>query len=527
MAATAFFVNNSQEPIYQATSVLLISEGTATSDGNDFQALQLSERLAQSYIERLTNYEVLAETITNLGLRMAADDLQEAINVRLINNTQLIALSVENSNPQIATALANEIPQTFAERNMTMQLERFANSKANLETELTQIKEDLAVAETALTVEQNRGNEQAVEQLTDNVFRLRETHSRLLQSYEDIRIAEAGNLNNLIIDEHARVPQDPIRPRTLTNTLLAGVVGVLLAVGTVFLVEYLDDTIKDPDILEQATGLSTMGLIAEYSSQDENEALVMVAQPRSPIAEAYRQVRTNVQYVSVSRDLSTILVSSANVGEGKSTTAANLAIALAQANSKVILVDSDMRRPVLHHKFGLSNSTGLTTLLLSKENDTAFLQETNITNLWLIPSGPTPPNPAELIHSERMKQVIHWLHENADYVIVDSPPILAVTDSVLLSQIASTTLMVIQASETSQQSLIRAIQQIRAVDGHIAGVLFNKVDLRRSSYYYNDYYRSNDYYYATGEPSSKKRRKLGVSLPGFLTFILSLLGRSG
>ena len=308
---------------------------------------------------------------------------------------------------------------------------------------------------------------------------------------------------------------------------MAGVVGVLLAVGTVFLVEYLDDTIKDPDILEQATGLSTMGLIAEYSSQDENEALVMVAQPRSPIAEAYRQVRTNVQYVSVSRDLSTILVSSANVGEGKSTTAANLAIALAQANSKVILVDSDMRRPVLHHKFGLSNSTGLTTLLLSKENDTAFLQETNITNLWLIPSGPTPPNPAELIHSERMKQVINWLHENADYVIVDSPPILAVTDSVLLSQIASTTLMVIQASETSQQSLIRAIQQIRAVDGHIAGILFNKVDLRRSSYYYNDYYRSNDYYHATGEPSSKKRRKLGVSLPGFLTFILSLLGRSG
>ena len=475
--------------------MLLISDGITASSG-EIQALQLGEQLAQSYIVRLTNYEVLSQAIANLGLDMAAGDLQEATQARLVNNSQLIALSVANPDPQVAAALANEIPIVFAERNLALQLERFANSKENLETELAQIKTELETAEAALVLEQNNGNQQiAVEQLTDNILRLRETHARLLQSYEDIRVAEASSLNNLVIDEQARVPNTPISPRTLTNTLLAGVVGLMLAVGVVFLIEYLDDTIKDPDTLEQATGLSTLGLIAKQATQDDKDKLVMVGQPRSANAEAYRQVRTNVQYVGVSRALSTILVTSPNAGEGKTTTAANLAAALAQAGSKVILVDSDMRRPTLHHLFGLPNKTGLTNLLLSKENSAAFIQETGIPNLRLITSGPLPPNPAEMLHSERMKQLLGWLHEIADFVILDSPPVLAVTDSVLLAQIASTTLLVIEAGKTRHQALALAIRQLEAVEAHIAGLLINKLDPRRSGYYYNYYYKANYEYH--------------------------------
>lgn len=495
-AAAAFIFNKSQEPIYQSTSVLLISDGIITSSGNEFQAFQLSEQLAQSYIERLTNYEVLGQAIANLGLDMAAGDLQEATQVSLVNNSQLIALSVADPDPEVAAALANEIPLVFAERNMALQLERFANSKENLEAELTQIKAELETAEAALAVEQNNGNEQiTVDQLTDNVLRLRETHARLLQSYEDIRVAEASSLNNLVIDEQARVSNTPIRPRTVTNTLLAGVVGLMLALGVVFLIEYLDDTIRDPDSLAQATGLSTIGLIAKQAARDNVENLVMVAQPRSANAEAYRQVRTNVQYVGVSRALSTILVTSPNAGEGKTTTAANLAVALAQAGSQVILVDSDMRRPTLHHKFGLPNQTGLTSLLLSKENSADFIQATDVANLRLITSGPLPPNPAEMLHSERMKQLLTWLQETADFVVLDSPPVLAVTDSVLLSQLASTTLIVVEAGKTRHQSLALAIQQIEAVEGHIAGLLINKIDPRRSGYYYNYYYKANYEYH--------------------------------
>jgi capsular exopolysaccharide synthesis family protein len=512
-ASAAYFVSKGQEPLYRTSAILLISEGSALNPGSEFQAFQLSERLAQSYIERLTNYEVLTQSIQNLGLNIDPDDLHNAVQVRLINNSQLIELSVTDANPQVAAALANEIPTVFAERNMTMQLARFADSKANLEAELAQVKDELLAAETALAAAKANGSEQT--QLNDNLLRLRETHSRLLQTYEDIRVAEAGNLNTIIIDEYARAPQQPISPRTLTNTLLAGVVGLMLAVGVVFLIEYLDDTIKDPDTLAQAVSLNAIGLIAR---DKESEKLVMLAHPRSPNAEAYRQLRTNIQYVSVSRDLKTILVTSANAGEGKSTSAANLAIALAQAGAKVILVDTDMRRPSLHKQCHVTTEVGITNLLLSKENDASFIQETAVPNLQVITAGPLPPNPAELIASERMKQILSWLHERADYVILDSPPILAVTDGILLSQLASTTLLVVEAGKTRQQSLLLALQQLEAVDAHIAGILINKLNPRRSGYY-NYYYQSNNNYHETGSPPRGKSLK--ANLTAFLPFLSS------
>lgn len=523
-AGAAFIISKTQEPVYRASSLLLISEGAAPNSGGEFQAFQLSERLAQSYIERLTNYEVLTEAIGNLGLTMDPDALHNAMQASLVNNSQLIALSIEDTNPQVAAALANEIPTVFANRNMTMQLERFANSKANLETELAEIKAELASAEAVLAAEKSNGNEQIqVEQLTDNLLRLRETHSKILQSYEDIRVAEAGSLNNIIIDEHARIPTQPISPRTVTNTLLAGVVGVMLAVGVVFLIEYLDDTVKDPDSMESVTGLSTIGIIPKYTPRAENEKLVMEAQPRSPDAEAYRQARTNVQYVGVSQDLATILITSANANEGKSTTAANLAIALAQADSKVVLIDTDLRRPSLHHKFNVPNNMGLTNLLLSKENDVAFIQETETPNLRLITSGPLPPNPAELIHSARMKDIFDWLHEEVDYLVLDSPPVLAVTDAVLLSQLASTTLIVVEAGKTRQQSLLLAARQIEAVNGHIAGLIINKINPRRSGYYYNYYYQSNYHYLQNDNQGGKRKQKLGSMISGFFASVLSLM----
>ena len=520
-ATVAFVVSKSQKPLYQATSVLLISEGLTTNADGGFQSLQLSERLALSYVIRLTNYEVLAESIASLGLNIDIDDLAEAIQVNPINNSQLISLSVEGYDPQIIAALANEIPQKFAERNAAMQLERFANSKANLETELTHISEDLAAAELLLIMEQNNGNEQlSIEQLNDNIVCLRETHSRLLQSYEDIRVAEAGSLNNLIIDEYARIPTVPISPRVVTNTLLAGIVGIMLAVGVVFLIEYLDDTIKDPASLEHLTGLSTIGVIVKNTVTVKNEknSLVMMNQSRSPNAEAYRQVRTNVQYVGVGRELSTILVTSPNQGEGKSITAANLAITLAQASNKVILIDSDMRRPSLHHKFNIFNNTGLTDFLLSKENNSAFIQESGVENLQIITAGSLPPNPAELIHSERMQHIIDWLHETVDYIVLDSPPILAVTDAVLLSQLASTTVIVVEAGKTRQQSLLLGIQKIEAVGGHIAGILINKVSSRHSSYYYNYYAYQWDYHFDNNKITGRKN-KLQAIETALLTFL--------
>jgi capsular exopolysaccharide synthesis family protein len=509
--AAAYFWNRSQEPVYRATAILLIREGTAI---NDRTSLQLSEELAQSYIKRLTNYEVLQQSIANVGGDISPEHLGSRMQVQRINDSQLIALSIELTDPELAAALANEIPTVFAARNMDQQLERFADSKANLETELARKQGEVNSAETALAqAESNAAAQSEIDRLTDHVLRMRDAYSRLLQSYEDIRIAEASSLNNILIDEHARVPTSPISPRTMSNTILATVVGALLMAGLAFVIEYLDDTIKDPDTLEQELGLSTLGMVPLFSYKDVKETLIMVTQPRSPIAEAYRQVRTNIQYVGVSRDLKKLLITSPNAAEGKTVTSANIAVALAQAGNQVILVDTDMRRPNLHRLFGCSNTCGITNLLLgvNEETETSCLQITMVPNLRLLTSGPIPPNPAELIGSTRMAEVATWLTEQADFVIFDSPPILAVTDSVLLSQMVDATLLVVKGGQTAYQALAVASRRITDVNGHIAGVLLNQVKRNNGygyTYYYQENYGPRD---RTESPSGKwKQRVAGL-----------------
>lgn len=487
-AAAAYYWNSSQEPVYQATAILLIREGTVI---NDRSSLQYSEDLAQSYIKRLTNYEVLQQSIANVGGGISPEYLGRQIQVQPINNSQLIALSIALTDPELAAALANEIPAVFAARNMEQQLERFADSKANLETELARKQAEVNSAEMALTqAESNAAAQTEIDRLTDHVLRMRDAYSRLLQSYEDIRIAEASSLNNILIDEHARTPTTPISPRTMSNTILATVVGALLVAGLAFVIEYLDDTIKDPHSIEQELDLSTLGFVPTFTYQDIKETLIMVTQPRSPIAEAYRQVRTNIQYVGVSRDLKKLLITSPNSGEGKTVTSANLAIALAQAGNRVILVDADMRRPHLHRLFGYTNICGLTNLLLGANEETNCLQITMVPNLRLLTSGPMPPNPAELLGSARMAEVATWLTEQADFVIFDSPPVLAVTDSVLLSQMVDATLLVVKGGKTAFQALAVASRRIVDVNGHIAGVLLNQMS-RKNSYGYTYYYQAD------------------------------------
>ncbi|MCA9974542.1 MAG: hypothetical protein KC413_02290, partial [Anaerolineales bacterium] len=325
--ASAYLISRNQPAIYRSTSILLVSEGAA--DSNEYRSLLVGEQLAQSYVKRLTNYQVLEQAIANIGIDMEPDELQKQVQVSLVDETQLIALSVLNRDPHTASRLANEIPTVFAQRNIEQQLERFASSKENLESELRQIEAELKAAELALTnvQEQMPQDINAIEQANNNVIRLRDTHSLLLQSYENVRVAEASSLNTIIIDEMARSPETPISPKIKNNTLLAAAVGCMIAVGLAFLVEYLDDTIKNPRELEQGTGLTPLGSIERMRISDISDALVVAMDPRSPAAEAFRHIRTNIQYISVDRPLRTLLITSANMGEGKSTVSINLATA--------------------------------------------------------------------------------------------------------------------------------------------------------------------------------------------------------
>lgn len=486
----AFFISRNQTPIYRSTAVLLVSEGKA--DSNEYRSLLVGEQLAQSYVARLTNYEVLAQAISNLGLALKPEQLAGRVNVTLLNNTQLITLSVSDPDPELASALANEIPLVFAKRNINQQLSRFASSKENLAAELSKIEQEILQAEALLAAEIGRAvpNQSAIDQTSNNILRLRESRSSLLQSYENVRIAEASSLNTIVIDEAARPSRVPVSPRTTSNTLLATAVGALLAVGLAFLIEYLDDTIKDPHEVENSLGLATLGSIERMRVNSAADALVVATAPRAPTSEGFRHIRTNIQYISVDRPLKTLLITSANMGEGKSTVAANLAASLAQSGKRVILVDADMRRPTLHHLMEVDGARGLANLIIRGKEDQAFLRGTLIANLRLLPAGRIPPNPAELLGSERMREVVNWLKEQADYVIFDSPPVLAVTDGTVLSQMVDATIFV-ASGQTRFPAFVAAVKKVMALESPIAGVVLNKMNPRNSHYYY--YYYRREY----------------------------------
>ena len=505
--ASAYFWSKAQQPVYRAESILIVDTGLAA--GSDLQSLYTGQRLAKSYVERLTNQEVLVGAATNLGLALDPRTIRNNVSVAIIKDTELIRLQVTNTSPQIARDLANEIPAVFAERNLEQQLARFATSKGSLETELATIQVELQQAESLL--EQAGDAEDAnLTELNNNLLTLRDTHSRLLQSYEDLRIAEATSVNNLLIDQQAELPGSPISPNIVTNTMLAVVVGMLMAVGVAFVAEYFDDTIKSPEGIEAATGLSTLGTIRRLKAASPADMLVVASEPRSPTAEAYRQLRTNLQYSGVDSELKTVLITSANAAEGKSTTAANLATALAQSGKRVILVDADMRRPTLHTLFGVDGSRGLSNLIVSGRLDPSFVKSTLVPNLSLLPAGRLPPNPAEFLGSERMKELLGWLRGQAHYLIIDSPPLLAVTDGAVLSQICDTMILVASANQTRYGTLAAAVKQMQALDSHIAGIVVNKVNLGSlQSYYY--YYYQQEY----GSSDANGRRSLRERLQAF------------
>ena len=225
--------------------------------------------------------------------------------------------------------------------------------------------------------------------------------------------------------------------------------------------------------------------------------LIVHEQPKSPIAEAYRTLRTNIQYAKVDGELKVLLFTSAGPGEGKSTVAANTAIALAQAGQKVILVDCDLRKPVQHHVFHL-NKKGLTNCLVGESPAIDLLQETEIENLRVLTSGPIPPNPAELLGSSRMEQTVNALKEIADYIVLDCPPVVAVTDASVLSRRADGVILVLDANQVRPEMAQKAIELLENAQANILGTILNRAEIEAEhSYYY--------YYYGHGDEKKAKK----------------------
>ncbi len=359
-------------------------------------------------------------------------------------------------------------------------------------------------------------------EINERLYRL------LTEKYEENKAVAAGMIGNVRLLDEAEVPEYPISPNKHRNLVLAIVLGLLLGAALSFLHKLLDASIVTPDELrsyhlnllgsvptinvrklDRALKLSKRDELSEEEKVKVRRKLITHFSPKSPISEGYRSLRTNLmmklEQGGVGERTPVVMLTSGTTQEGKSLTSANLSVTIAQADKRVLVIDADMRRPTTHKNFALDRSIGLSGVLAGNQDRAAAVQATDIPNLFILPAGPIPSNPAELLGKESLTNLLDWAREEFDFVIVDSPPVVPVTDPAVLSRVVDGVILVIRSGKSHRRELSEALSRLKHADAHLLGVVLNDYDLKRvyGSYYY--YYHYYDRYYYYGDRNRRRR----------------------
>ncbi|WIV12083.1 polysaccharide biosynthesis tyrosine autokinase [Proteiniborus sp. MB09-C3] len=292
-------------------------------------------------------------------------------------------------------------------------------------------------------------------------------------------IANIMKIENIQIIDKAEVPIKPVRPRPILNMAIAGALGFIISITVVTFLDYIDNTIKTAADVEKYLELPVIGMIPISSKQE----LIANSTPKSPVSEAYRTLRTNIQFSNVDENIKSIVITSSSSNEGKSTIISNLAITVAQTDKKILLIDTDLRKPRIHEIFGISNSDGITNILSENLDYKAALISTGIGGLDILASGPIPPNPAELLGSKKMKDFLESVKDDYDMVLLDAPPVGLVTDATVLSAKCDGVMIVSAVGQSIINLAIDTKKLIQIVNGNILGVVMNKIPLKKGKYY--------------------------------------------
>jgi polysaccharide biosynthesis transport protein len=494
VVAVAVGVTMLQDPRYEARAQLLV-EPAATGDDAVLQQALFGQRELETQKELVTSRPVAEIVAAELGGDI--DDLLERVTVTLVRDTQILELRATSTDAEGAAATAQGFAEAYLEYRGQQAVERVLAATDALATREERARERLDEIDRELlraTGSDEVALQREADRLQTELASVSATRLALTSSSDLARGA-----GQIVLP--AEVPGAPFSPKPLRTAVLALVLGAMLGVGLAFLRDFLDDAIRSEDQAVRASGRTVIGHIPRWRSDREDETrLVSLAEPASPVAESYRSLRTNIRFLTAGRSYRSLLVTSALPGEGKSTTAGNLAVALARAGTRVLLVGADLRRPSMHKAFGIDAAPGLSDVLVGEIDLVDAIKDVGVPNLRVIPSGQVPPNPAELLGSPAMAQLMAELEQIADMVVYDGPPVLAVADALEIGPKVGGTLLVVDLGGTGRNALRAAAERLDGVGIHTSGMVLNNLD-PSDGYYGYTYYHS----YSSQEPAPASR----------------------
>jgi len=480
-AILGYAISRAQTPVYHASTTVLVGE-SITSSSVDRVDIQISEALIQTYAEIARRQPIMQGVVTTLNLNESWQDLSKRVSVTPIESTQLIEIGVEANSPEQARIVADEIvnqlillsPSSF--ENPDNQLTTSFNREQiiNLQERIVAGQQRLSEIDSAINNSVSEVELTALQQektaLEGFIIEWERNYTQLLTLTEPRR-----DPTQLSVVEPAHSSNRMIRPRILLNTVLGGAIGMILALGLIFLLDFLDDTYRSLKDFPRPEDVNILGSIRKIRGQKLSDKIIAHLEPHSPITESYRIIRSRLPFKRGDNLARSIMVTSSMPEEGKSVTAANLAVVFAQANYKTVLVDADLRHPVLHKAFNVKNEAGLGDMLSSRGMRIEdCIKNTSVNNLQILTSGEPLPDPSSQLGSERMEQILRDLKKIADIVIFDTPPALVFADAITLSSRIDGIIMVIRAGKSTRSAVNQTLLDLQNANANLLGSIFNQ-----------------------------------------------------
>lgn len=494
---------------------LLLSLGLSLTEAKQYSAtaqVVVQSAATSPAAAAIAQQPVTAAQVQTMLLLVTGSPVQAAVRHALgsappvqaaeVAQTNAIAITATDRNPARAALIANTYANAFVSVQQHLVLSAAAAAEAQLATQIGRLKKEIRSL---------RSSSAAGSQIAALV----NDEGALSEQLSQIQVNEAGNVAPVSLISPAQAPAAPSSPKPTEDAVLGLAVGLALGFGAAFLRENLDDALISQEAAESAAGFPALAVVPVVASwrRRDRPLVISITKPASPAAEAYRSLRTSLQFAGQDNEIKTVLVTSATAEEGKTTTLANLGAVYAQAGYRVILVSCDLRKPRLGDFMGVDESAGLTSVLLGQQPlDRVVAPVTRDGRMCVLPAGASRHNPAELLDGPAIREIFAVLRENFDLVLIDSPPVLPVTDAVMLSRLVDTTLLVVAAGQTRRGELQRAAAKLEQVNAPVVGLVLNQVrKLGSRGYAYGESYAYR--YEAYGVHAGKDQASLGLDEP--------------